>query len=222
MESIDSLSINNIHHSINSFSFLLEFDSTIKYDIEGILGLSRHYPNKIDADNRFNTKFSLIHSFYENKIIDKKIFMHKYINDSNGLLYLGEVPHDDRKYFKCKGKYDGEFLYKLNCPMYSITLSENISPKLDMLNKEFDFFNVVFNTGGMDIRLPLLKGTSDALLELLLSLNNELCYIIEGGKYDEYKKFMCSTDINITIYPDIYFNFDNNYINWCFIIKICL
>lgn len=218
LEQKDTLIINDINNtyssclSIDGFSFLLGYDSTIQYDIEGILGLSRYYPEKIEEYYGFDSRFSLIQSLYDNGLISKRVFAHKYVNESNGLLYLGQIPEENTTYYKCKGKDNGNnLIYRWNCQLHAITLSGNDSFIIKTQTKEKDFSNAVFYTGGSDIRLPLLNGESDALFEALMSFNKEICWIKEEGLRTGYRKLLCHSNININVYPDINFKLENDY-----------
>ena len=72
-------------------SFMVSWNTSEKYEFDGILGLGNYYPKR-DEDNSFDERFSYIHNLYSNGIISKKIFGHEYTDRTNGILYLGEAP----------------------------------------------------------------------------------------------------------------------------------
>lgn len=90
-EAIDFLYINDIN-LLFCFHFLLAFETSMVYDFDGILGLGRLYPKKNEG-NDFDNRFSFIDYLFENKLIQRKIFGHEYINRTIGRFYLTKYPN---------------------------------------------------------------------------------------------------------------------------------
>lgn len=69
----DFLKLSNDLKSKYMISFLLTWNTTEKYDFEGILGLGNYYPKR-DEDNSFDERFSYIHNLYNNGLIKKSLW----------------------------------------------------------------------------------------------------------------------------------------------------
>ncbi len=73
----DYLKMSNGLKSKYLISFLMSWNTTEKYEFDGILGLGNYYPKR-DEENSFDERFSYIHNLYNNGLIKQKIFGHEY------------------------------------------------------------------------------------------------------------------------------------------------
>ena len=179
-------------------SFMMSWNTTEKYEFEGILGLGNNYPKR-DEDNSFDERFSLVHNLYSNGVIDKKIFGHEYKSRKKGFLYLGEVPPSlGYDYFKCPVAPFIPFLNKWHCESRTISL---------LPGQNFTHFNspYVFDTAYVDLRGPFFQG--NAILSDIKEIFGDKCQFIseEIDEDNRYVKLVCDYDINIGNCPDVIF-----------------
>ena len=180
-------------------SFMMSWNTTEKYEFEGILGLGNNYP-KMDEDNSFDERFSLVHNLYNNGVIKKKIFGHEYNSRKNGYLYLGEVPPSlGYDYFKCTVSPFIPYMNKWHCESRAICLSPG---------QNYTQFNspYAFDTAYVDIRGPFHEG--NAILTDIKDKLGEKCEFIneEIDENNRYIKLICDYDVNIGDSPDVIFN----------------
>ena len=64
----DFLQLSNNLQTKYMLSFMMSWNTTEKYEFEGILGLGNNYP-KADEDNSFDERFSFVHNLYSNGVI---------------------------------------------------------------------------------------------------------------------------------------------------------
>ena len=179
-------------------SFLLTWNTTEKYEFDGILGLGNNYPKR-DEDNSFDERFSFIHNLYNNGIIKKKIFGHEYKNRTHGNLYLGEIPPSfGNNYYKCPVSPFIPYLNKWHCESRAIALSKG---------QNFTNFNrpFAFDTSYIDVRGPFYEGNS--ILSEINDLSNGKCHFVseEIGDDERYIKLVCDYNLNIKNIPDVIF-----------------
>ena len=179
-------------------SFLITWNTTEKYDFEGILGLGNYYPKR-DEDNSFDERFSFIHNLYNNGIIKKRIFGHEYKDRENGILYLGEIPPSfGHNYFKCPVSPFIPYINKWHCESRAIALSNG---------QNFTQFHspFAFDTSYIDIRGPFYEG--NAILSEINDISKGKCNFISEEIDDDqrYIKLFCDYSLNIKKIPDIIF-----------------
>ena len=179
-------------------SFLVTWNTTEKYEFDGILGLGNNYPKR-DEDNSFDERFSYIHNLYNNGIIKKKIFGHEYKNRTHGYLYLGEIPPSiGYNYYKCQVAPFIPYINKWHCESRAISFSKG---------KNFTQFHspFAFDTSYVDIRGPYYEG--NAILSGINEIFDKKCNFISEEIDDEqrYIKLVCDYDIDIKKIPDIIF-----------------
>ena len=194
----DFLKLPNNLQAKYMLSFMMSWNTTEKYEFEGILGLGNNYPKR-DEDNSFDERFSLVHNLYSNGLIDKKLFGHEYKSRKKGFLYLGEVPPSlGYNYFKCPVAPFIPFLNKWHCESRTISL---------LPGQNFTHFNspYVFDTAYIDLRGPFFQG--NAILSDIKELFGEKCQFIseEIDEDNRYIKLVCDYDINIGNCPDVIF-----------------
>jgi len=181
------------------FSFLLSFNSTEKFDYEGILGLGNYYPD-INEENSFDARFSFVHYLKMNGVINKLIFGHEYIDRTHGNIYFGEEPKSmDGGYFKCKSDHFISYMNKWHCQILSMYFSNG------------ENYTTLGNIGAFDTGYAYIKGP---LYQVEIILNK--IKDIGGGKcenvfqiIDEKNQLMrtiCDIDIDISSFPDISFD----------------
>ncbi len=182
-------------------SFLGSWNTTEKYNFDGILGLGNYYPKEEEeGENSFDERFSYVHNLYSNGIIEKKIFGHQYNNRTHGNLYFGEVPPSmGFNFFKCKVAPFIPYSNKWHCESRSISLSSG---------QNFTQFKspMVFDTGYIDIRGPYYEGNT--ILDNLVSASGGKCKMDFNDIDDTTRicKIICDIDLDIKSIPDIGFN----------------
>ena len=179
-------------------SFMMTWNTTEKYEFEGVLGLGNVYP-KLDEENSFDERFSLIHNLFNNGVIDKKIFGHEYISRKKGFLYLGEVPPSlGYNYFKCTVSPFIPYMNKWHCESRAIALSNGV-------NYTQYTSPYAFDTAYVDIRGPYYEGNS--ILSEIQNILGEKCEFIseEIDEDNRYIKLICEYDVDIGNTPDVIF-----------------
>ena len=179
-------------------SFLITWNTTEKYEFDGILGLGNNYPKR-DEDNSFDERFSFIHNLYNNGIIKKKIFGHEYTNRTHGYLYLGEIPPSiGYDYYKCNVAPFIPYINKWHCESRAIALSKG---------ENFTQFHspFAFDTSYVDIRGPFYEGNS--ILSGIKNFFSGKCNFISEDIDSEqrYIRLVCDYDIDINKVPDVIF-----------------
>ena len=176
-------------------SFLATWNTTEKYEFDGILGLGNYYPKR-DEDNSFDERFSFVHNLYHNGIISKKIFGHQYKNRTHGNLYLGEFPPSIE--YKCPVSPFIPYINKWHCESRAIALSKG---------QNFTQFHspFAFDTGYVDIRGPFYEGNS--ILTEINDMSEDKCHFIseEIDEEQRYIKLICDYSLDIKKVPDIIF-----------------
>ena len=195
----DFLQLPNKLQAKYMLSFMMSWNTTEKYEFEGILGLGNNYPKK-DEDNSFDERFSLIHNLYSNGVINKKLFGHEYKSRREGYLYLGEIPPSlGYNYYKCNVAPFIPYMNKWHCESRAIALSSG---------KNFTQYKspYVFDTAYVDIRGPFFEGNS--ILSEIKEIFGEKCQFIseEIDEENRYVKLICDYDIDISKLPDVIFN----------------
>ena len=179
-------------------SFMMSWNTTEKYEFEGILGLGNNYPKR-DEDNSFDERFSLVHNLYSNGVINKKIFGHEYKSRKRGYLYLGQVPPSlGYDYFKCPVAPFIPYINKWHCESRAIALFPGSN--FTQFNSPF-----AFDTAYVDIRGPFFEGNS--ILSEIKEILGEKCQFIseEIDENNRYVKLVCDYDIDIGNCPDVIF-----------------
>ena len=197
-EVADYLKMSNGLKSKYLISFLMSWNTTEKYEFDGILGLGNYYPKR-DEDNSFDERFSFIHNLYSNGLIKKKIFGHEYKSRNEGYLYLGEVPPSiGYNYFKCTVAPFIPYINKWHCESRAIAVSKG---------KNFTQFHspLAFDTGYVDVRGPFYEGNS--ILSEINDISKDKCKFISEEIEDEHRyiKLVCDYDLDINKVPDIIF-----------------
>ena len=185
-------------------SFMISWNTTEKYEFDGILGLGNNYP-KADEDNSFDERFSLVHNLYSNGVIDKKIFGHEYKTRKNGYLYLGEVPPSlGYDYFKCTVAPFIPYLNKWHCESRAIAISNGA-------NYTQYTSPYIFDTAYIDIRGPFYEGNT--ILSDIRDAIGEKCDFISEDIDEEnrYVKLVCDYDVDIGKAPDVNFYLKGGY-----------
>ena len=185
-------------------SFLVTWNTTEKYEFEGILGLGNYYPKR-DEDNSFDERFSYIHNLYNNGLIKNKVFGHEYKNRTHGYLYLGEIPSTmGYNYYKCLVSPFIAYINKWHCEGRAIALSNG---------QNFTQFHspLAFDTAYIDVRGPFYEANS-ILSEINESSNGKCHFISEEIENDhKYIKLVCDYDLDIRNIPDVFFYLKGNY-----------
>ena len=179
-------------------SFLVTWNTTEKYEFDGILGLGNSYPKR-DEDNSFDERFSFIHNLYSNGIINKKIFGHEYTSRTEGKIYLGEIPYSmEYNYYKCNVAPFIPYINKWHCESRAIAVSDR---------QNFTQFHspFAFDIAYVDIRGPFYEG--NAILSEINDISNGKCQFIseEIDMEQRYIKLVCDYDLDIGKVPDIIF-----------------
>ena len=179
-------------------SFMISWNTSEKYEFQGILGLGNYYPKR-DEDNSFDERFSYVHNLYSNGIIKKKIFGHEYTDRTHGILYVGEAPSSmGYDYYKCPVAPFIAFMNKWHCESRAIALSNG---------KNFTQFHspLAFDTGYVDIRGPFYEGNS--ILSEINEMTKGKCQFIseEISEENRYIKLVCDFDLDIKAIPDVIF-----------------
>ena len=180
-------------------SFMMSWNTTEKYEFDGILGLGNNYPKR-DEDNSFDERFSLVHNLFSNGVIDKKLFGHEYNSRQKGFLYLGEVPPSlGYNYYKCQVAPFIPYFNKWHCEGRAISLSPG---------ENYTQFTspYAFDTAYVDIRGPYFEGNT--ILSDIKEVFGEKCQFIseELDEDNRYVKLICDYDINVGDSPDVIFN----------------
>ena len=194
----DYLKLSDDLKSKYMISFLISWNTTEKYEFEGILGLGNHYPKR-DEDNSFDERFSFIHNLYNNGIIKQKVFGHEYKDRTSGYLYLGEIPPTiGSNYYKCPVSPFIAYINKWHCESRAIALSNGHN--FTQFHSPF-----AFDTGYVDIRGPFYEGNS--ILSEINDASNEKCQFISEDLENEqrYIKLICDYDLDIKNIPDVIF-----------------
>ena len=194
----DFLQLPNNLQAKYMISFMMSWNTTEKYEFEGVLGLGNVYP-KLDEENSFDERFSLIHNLFNNGVIEKKIFGHEYTSRKKGYLYLGEVPPSlGYNYFKCTVSPFIPYMNKWHCESRAIALSNGI-------NYTQYTSPYAFDTAYVDIRGPYYEGNS--ILSEIQNILGEKCEFIseEIDEDNRYIKLICDYDTDIGKTPDVIF-----------------
>ena len=200
----DFLKLPNNLQAKYMLSFMISWNTTEKYEFDGILGLGNNYP-KADEDNSFDERFSLVHNLYSNGVIDKKIFGHEYKTRKNGYLYLGEVPPSlGYDYFKCTVAPFIPYLNKWHCESRAIAVSNGA-------NYTQYTSPYIFDTAYVDIRGPFYEGNT--ILSDIRDAIGEKCDFISEDIDEEnrYVKLVCDYDVDIGKAPDVNFYLKGGY-----------
>ena len=200
----DFLKLPNNLQAKYMLSFMISWNTTEKYEFDGILGLGNNYP-KADEDNSFDERFSLVHNLYSNGVIDKKIFGHEYKTRKNGYLYLGEVPPSlGYDYFKCTVAPFIPYLNKWHCESRAIAISNGA-------NYTQYTSPYIFDTAYVDIRGPFYEGNT--ILSDIRDAIGEKCDFISEDIDEEnrYVKLVCDYDVDIGKAPDVNFYLKGGY-----------
>ena len=200
----DFLKLPNNLQAKYMLSFMISWNTTEKYEFDGILGLGNNYP-KADEDNSFDERFSLVHNLYSNGVIDKKIFGHEYKTRKNGYLYLGEVPPSlGYDYFKCTVAPFIPYLNKWHCESRAIAISNGA-------NYTQYTSPYIFDTAYIDIRGPFYEGNT--ILSDIRDAIGEKCDFISEDIDEEnrYVKLVCDYDVDIGKAPDVNFYLKGGY-----------
>ena len=197
-EASDFLKLPNNLQAKYLLSFMITWNTTEKYEFEGILGLGNTYPKR-DEDNSFDERFSLIHNLYSNGVIDKKIFGHEYTSRNKGYLYLGEIPPSlGYRYFKCTVAPFIPYLNKWHCESRAIALTNGVN--FTQYHSPY-----IFDTAFIDIKGPFYEGNS--ILSEMKEIAGDSCNFIteDIGEDHRYVKLVCDYDFNIGKIPDVIF-----------------
>ena len=195
----DFLKLPNNLQAKYMISFMMSWNTTEKYEFDGILGLGNNYPKR-DEDNSFDERFSLVHNLFSNGVIDKKLFGHEYNSRQKGYLYLGEVPPSlGYNYYKCQVAPFIPYFNKWHCEGRAISLSPG---------ENYTQFTspYAFDTAYVDIRGPYFEGNT--ILSDIKEVFGEKCQFIseELDEDNRYVKLICDYDINVGDSPDVIFN----------------
>jgi hypothetical protein len=177
-------------------SFLVTWNTTEKYEFEGILGLGNYYPKR-DEDNSFDERFSYIHNLFNNGLIKKKLFGHEYKNRTHGYLYIGEIPSSmGYNYYKCTVAPFIAYINKWHCESRSFALSNGVN---------FTQFHspLAFDTAYVDIRGPFYE--ANAILSEINDVSGGKCHYISEEIENEHKyiRLVCDYDLEIKNVPDV-------------------
>lgn len=151
-----------------SFTFMLAIEfyhPFINYNADGIASFTFQYTE---------LTYSLIDTLYISRSIDKKIFAHKFINETHGTLYVGEDGVSD------EGIRKKETYCNIDSENWSCTL-ETLYIDLSGSSLESNIHQtVIFSTGEYTIELPY-PSVENILLEYKKIMNdydsNNKCYI---------------------------------------------
>ena len=200
----DFLKLPNNLQAKYMLSFMISWNTTEKYEFDGILGLGNNYP-KADEDNSFDERFSLVHNLYSNGVIDKKIFGHEYKTRKNGYLYLGEVPPSlGYDYFKCTVAPFIPYLNKWHCESRAIAISNGA-------NYTQYTSPYIFDTAYVDIRGPFYEGNT-ILSDIRDAIGEKCDFIFEDiDEENRYVKLVCDYDVDIGKAPDVNFYLKGGY-----------
>ena len=129
----DNLYINK-NINIPNFYFLLVYESSIDFEIDGILGLSK---------GSFNKKYSFMNQLKEKNIIKNNIILYDLFNKS---FYIDEIPelYLRQKSVSCKNKDDKSNFWK--CDINTIKV-DNISIMMET--------EIIFDSGTNGIIFPM-------------------------------------------------------------------
>ena len=193
----DKVRIDEFYELPYLFSFLLAFNSTEKFDYEGILGLGNYYPD-INDENSFDARFSFVHYLKMNGMINRLIFGHEYIDRTHGNIYFGEEPKKMRdRYFKCKSDHFISYMNKWHCQVLSMYFSNG--DNYTILSS-----TAIFDTGYAYIRGPFFH--VDKIFNKIIELSGNKCKYILSEEKKENIKLICDSDIDKSIFPDISFD----------------
>ena len=181
------------------FSFLLSYNSTEKFEYEGILGLGNYYPD-INDENNFDARFSFVHYLHMNGVIRKLIFGHEYIDRTHGNIHFGEEPKKMRDgYFKCKSDKFISYMNKWHCQVLSMYLSngEDYTPIGSI---------AAFDTGYAYLKGPYYQ--VEIILNKIKQLSGDKCdHIFQPiDDSNQLMRTVCNNDIDLSIFPDISFD----------------
>ena len=136
-----------------------------------------------------------------NKLIERRVFAHQYLNRTYGKFYIDDIPDTIRDYKKCQLSYSQELLYKWYCELNKVSFEKG---------KEFIVkSSIAFDTGYIDIRAPTQEGEN--LLNEIISLSGNKCTIEETkiNDNDIYKRLICDYNLKISNIPNIHFTVDD-------------
>lgn len=182
-----------------SFTFMLAIEfyhPFINYNADGIASFSFQYTE---------LTYSLIDTLYISRSIDKKIFAHKFINETHGTLYLGEDGISDEEMRK-KEKY-----CNIDSESWSCTL-ESLYLDLSGINLESHIHQTaIFSTGDYRIELPY-PSVEKLFLDYKKMMNdydsNNKCYI---SNLKEHLTLLSCDSINFhSDLPHVTFKFLKN------------
>ena len=186
---------------IRFFNYLHYTPNTLISD--GELGMSKIYVSLytdpyITKDVK---KFSVMEQLYENQFIKNKIFAHKYLNENEGTLYIGEIPEGKYDIKKCQSTTEkGEPSYFWNCRFTNI----KIGSKNMIIEQKTNI--ATFSTGERFIFLPQ---EAKNIIEEYQNYSEWSQNNCELSEHIAYQELHCKYNgFNHKYFPTITFDFD--------------
>lgn len=192
-------------NSSNDFNFIIAKEKTIKDSLNGIIGFARNYSSNILSNINDNKtanisplNFSFINYLHSNHIIDTKIFSYKNINNSHGILFIGEKGIEEYK--KCfpspiKEEYAvlKPMVYMFNknywtCKIYQFKYENETD--VSYFNSDGHFFQAMFDSGSSLLQLP--RQFYDVIIDDYLRMSEGKC-----KKKKKMNAMMCDSTFDI-------------------------
>lgn len=156
------------HHEPLTFNFFLP-DSNVfnKNSVDGKISLLRLY----SEDDKNN---SIINYFYNCHKIKQRMFAHKYINDNEGILFIGDLGNEIVNQMRtCSFRNKDINQQFWGCTLRYIQIGDN---KIITENNDTDI-GVVFSVGKSEILAPFEIGKK--IIEYYFSLLKMSCYKVD-------------------------------------------
>lgn len=196
----DVVSLASSYHNDNTFNWLLINQIIKSYPFSGVLGFGMKYPGKIIASSipsiDANPKYSLMHYLYNNGLIDRKIFAHKFISSTEAKLFIGSSGTSITNYPKCKSTINAipKADYMWNCQFEGISFGYNTD-----LNIDFDNSYVIFSSNQDYLTVP--DNLTAVIFPFLIKAFDVNCS--NKFVYNKGISLICPNSFNISSVPDM-------------------
>lgn len=217
-------SSNNLNPMMNkskelfSLVVIYNLDNNKYLPYDGALGLNREYNEKeifVGSSKRahVNHRFSIIEYLYNNKYIERRVFSHKAISKTKGILYLGETGTKEKNYPTCNSVTPTSFEKSAyssywHCYTSAIYNQKTRSKIMDLaleavFDSNFDYLAFPEEEGKLLFDYLQKNGLDGCKQKSVLDIGTTLlCKVMDRAKLPDISFYI--SGFNVTITPDDY------------------